>query len=226
MKKILAFDTSNNSCSVAISEGQNIIAYLEELRPSMQAERIMPMIEEALTIAKLGYQDLDCLAVTKGPGSFTGIRTGLAAAKGILIAANIKAVTVTNFDIMHYRAKVQIANYDKIYVLLNAFKNQLYIQVFDNNDNAYKPKLVDFEEIIVVLAAEKGQIICTGSGLEPIYQKIKSCSDLILLPRFTRVKAMHICRYVDDMLNNDSKNNRLSYSIEPLYIRPPDAKIN
>ncbi len=65
--KILAFDTANNTASVAISENENILACIEELRPSMQAENLMPMIEDVMKSAKCSYDDLDYLAVTNGP---------------------------------------------------------------------------------------------------------------------------------------------------------------
>ena len=228
MNKILAFDTSNNSCSVAISYGQNIVAYVEELRPSMQAERLISMIEEVLLEAKLEYRDLDYLALTKGPGSFTGIRIGLAAAKGILLASGIKGLSVTNFEIAYYRARAQIANYDKIYTFINAFKNQLYMQVFDKKSIIVEPALVDFDQAINILNSEDRNIICTGSGLELIYQKVKDNVNVIFLPRFSRIKAIHICRYANDLIAQDKLDNisMQNHSMEPLYIRPPDAKVS
>lgn len=90
--KILAFDTANNTASVALSDNDNILAYAEELRPSMQAENLMPMIEQVMKAAQCSYDELDYLAVTNGPGSFTGIRIGLAVAKGILFAKRILKV--------------------------------------------------------------------------------------------------------------------------------------
>ena len=83
VNRILAFDVSNNSCSVAISAGQEILAYREDLRPSMQAEILILLIERALQSINYDYKDIDYLALTNGPGSFTGIRIGLATAEGI-----------------------------------------------------------------------------------------------------------------------------------------------
>ena len=74
VNRILAFDVSNNNCSVAISAGQEILAYEEDLRPSMQAEILILLIERALQSINYDYQDIDYLALTNGPGSFTGIR--------------------------------------------------------------------------------------------------------------------------------------------------------
>jgi len=222
--KILAFDTANNIASVALSDGINILAYKEELRPSMQAENLLPMIEEVMKAGKCSYDDLDYLAVTNGPGSFTGIRIGLAAAKGILFAKeNIKGIAVSNFEYAYFRAIGQVKDYDKIYVFLNAYRSQLYLQVFDKSGKTNEPSLIDFDYAINLLQNEKGNIVCCGSGLEFIYSQIMHLPNIIILPRFIRVKAFIICRYVASLLANKAE---LKSTIEPLYIRPPDAKIN
>jgi len=226
--KILAFDTANNTASVALSEGINIIAYIEELRPSMQAENLMPMIEEVMKVGKCSYDELDYLAVTNGPGSFTGIRIGLAAAKGILFAKkNIKGVAVSNFEYAYFRAIGQVKNYDKIYVFLNAYRSQLYLQIFDKSGKTKEPLLIDFDYAIKILQNEKGNIACCGSGLEFIYPQIIHLRNIIILPRFARVKAFIVCRYIASLLASKVANKaELNTAIEPLYIRPPDAKIS
>lgn len=222
--KILAFDTANNTASVALSDNDNILAYAEELRPSMQAENLMPMIEQVMKASQCLYDELDYLAVTNGPGSFTGIRIGLACAKGILFSKeNIKGVAVSNFEHAYFRAIGQVKDYDKIYVFLNAYRSQLYLKIFDKSGKANEPLLIDFDYAIELLKNEKGNIICCGSSLEFIYTQVKNLPNIIILPRFARVKAFIICRYVANLLAN---NAELNSAIEPLYIRPPDAKIS
>ncbi|WP_342269963.1 tRNA (adenosine(37)-N6)-threonylcarbamoyltransferase complex dimerization subunit type 1 TsaB [Rickettsia endosymbiont of Orchestes rusci] len=220
--KILAFDTANNSASVALSDNETILAYQEELSPSRQAETILPMIEDVLKSGKCTYDDIDYLAVTNGPGSFTGIRIGLAVAKGILFGTKINRVAVSNFEFAYFRAIEQVKDYDKIYIFLNAYRGQLYSQVFNKIGEASKPVLIDYDFAINLLAQEKGNIVCAGSGAEFIYSKIKHLPNLIILPRFAGVKASIICKYVAAKLNTGQDIND---SIEPLYIRPPDAKV-
>lgn len=220
--KILAFDTANNSASVALLENENILAYQEELSPSKQAEAILPMIEKMLESGKCKYEDIDYLAVTNGPGSFTGIRIGLAVAKAILFATKIKGLAVNNFKFAYFRAIEQVKDYDKIYIFLNAYRGQLYSQIFNKMGEASKPTLIDYGFAINLLAQEKGNIVCAGSGVEFIYPQIKHLPNLVILPRFARVKASIICKYVAAKLNAGQDIND---SIEPLYIRPPDAKI-
>ena len=219
--KILAFDTSNNTSSVAISEDQNILSYIEELRPSMQAECIIDMIEIALLEAGCTYNEIDYLAVTRGPGSFTGIRIGLATAKAIALATNINSTAISNFEIAHFRASKQIKNCDKFIIFINAYRGQLYAQNFDKNSAIGLPILIDSNEAIKLLKKENTEIACAGSGVEIIYSQIKHLTNLTILPRFPKIKAIDLCKYVGDKIPN-----LLLRPIEPLYIRPVDAKIS
>ncbi len=218
MNKILCFDVSHNSCSVAVSFGQEIVSFEQELRPSMQAERLMVIVQNALINARLKYQDLDYLAVTIGPGSFTGVRIGLAAAKGIIHVTNIKGIGITNFETAHYRLTQQVLDFENAIIILNAYRNQQYVQIFDRSNHISNPVLVDNKDIRQLIQSYSGANVCTGSGLAAIYGEIKDLDKLIILPRFQTIKAYHIARLADDMINK-GKNN----PIEPLYIRPPDA---
>ncbi len=218
MNKILCFDVSNNSCSVAVSFGQEIVSFEQELRPSMQAERLMVIVESTLINADLKYQDLDYIAVTIGPGSFTGVRIGLAAAKGIIHATNIKGIGITNFEAAYYRLTQQVLDFENAIIILNAYRNQQYVQIFDRSNNPSNPKLVDNKDIRQLIQSYPGVNACAGSGLASVYNEIKDLDGLIVLPRFQTIKALHIARLADDMINKDQIN-----PIEPLYIRPPDA---
>ena len=220
MNKILCFDVSSNSCSVAIAEGQNILFFEQEMRPSMQAESLMVIIERALKSTGKLYKDLDYLAVTVGPGSFTGIRIGLAVAKGILYASNIQGIAINNFESAYYRMRMQIKEYDTAFVILNAYRNQVYVQQFMQNGTKTTPLLINNIDIIDLLKQTKGNTICTGSGVPIIYPELKNLDHLTILPRFPIIRAIHVARLADDKINKGD-----IASIEPLYIRPPDAVI-
>ncbi len=218
MNKILCFDVSNNSCSVAVSFGQEIVSFEQELRPSMQAERLMVMVQSSLINARLKYQDLEYMAVTVGPGSFTGVRIGLAAAKGIIHATNIKGIGITNFDAAYYRLTQQVLDFENAIIILNAYRNQQYVQIFNRSNHPSNPKLVDNNDIRQLIQAYPGINACAGSGLASVYNEIKDLDRLTILPRFHTIKALHIARLADDLINKGQIN-----PIEPLYIRPPDA---
>jgi len=218
---ILAFDVSNNSCSVAISVDQDIIAYEEDLRSSMQAETLIPLIEKALKSINCNYEQIDYFAFTNGPGSFTGIRIGLAVAEAILISSNIKSVTISNFEMSYYRLMRQVKLFDKALILLNAYRNQLYYQEFDYSGNKKNYGIIDIDQISNLFANHNNErIIISGSGVCEIYNQIKNITNITILPRFTRINATQICKAADDRIKKGEFGN-----IKPLYIRPPDAKI-
>lgn len=221
VNRILAFDVSNNNCSVAISAGQEILAYEEDLRPSMQAELLILLIERALQSINYDYQDIDYLALTNGPGSFTGIRIGLATAEGILISTNIQGLVISNFEMSYYRLQRQVKYFDKAVILLNAYRQQLYYQEFDLAGNKGNYGLIDINKISNLFTDTKKKIVCTGSGTSEIYNQIEQNVNITILPRFTKINATQVCKYADEKINKGEINQ----DIGPLYIRPPDAKI-
>jgi tRNA threonylcarbamoyladenosine biosynthesis protein TsaB len=97
----LAFDTCFGACSVAVqSEGGSVVAQRFEAMDKGHSERIMPMIAEVLTEAGLAIADVGCVAVTVGPGSFTGVRTGLAVARSLALALKCEVRGTTSLHVM------------------------------------------------------------------------------------------------------------------------------
>ncbi|GAB4163673.1 MAG: tRNA (adenosine(37)-N6)-threonylcarbamoyltransferase complex dimerization subunit type 1 TsaB [Rickettsiaceae bacterium] len=178
----------------------------------------MVIVESALKKAKMTYRELDYLAVTVGPGSFTGIRVGLAAAKGIIHVTGAREIAITNFEAAHYRLGQQLAQFDVAIILINAYRDQQYIQAFNQNKAISAASLVDNKDVPTVIRSYSGTIACAGNGLIAVYDQIKDIKDLIILPRFPTIKAFHIARLADDKI----ELGQIS-AIEPLYIRPPDA---
>jgi tRNA threonylcarbamoyl adenosine modification protein YeaZ len=95
---ILAFDTSAAQCAAALLRGPETVARAAETMTRGQAERLFPMLEELLLEAGSGWVELDALAVCTGPGNFTGIRLGVAAARGLSMALGIPAMGVSLFE--------------------------------------------------------------------------------------------------------------------------------
>jgi tRNA threonylcarbamoyladenosine biosynthesis protein TsaB len=96
--KILALETSGASCSVAVLAGGVLAAHRREEMQRGQAEALLPMLRDAMRDAGLRFPALDLVATTVGPGAFTGIRIGLAAARGIGLAAGKPVLGVTTFE--------------------------------------------------------------------------------------------------------------------------------
>ncbi|WP_410218221.1 tRNA (adenosine(37)-N6)-threonylcarbamoyltransferase complex dimerization subunit type 1 TsaB [Paracoccus sp. (in: a-proteobacteria)] len=92
---VLGFDTSAAHCAAALLRGDRLLAMRHEDMVKGQAERLMPLLEEMLSKAGLGWRDLDVLGVGTGPGNFTGIRVAVAAARGLALALRIPAIGIS-----------------------------------------------------------------------------------------------------------------------------------
>jgi tRNA threonylcarbamoyladenosine biosynthesis protein TsaB len=95
---VLAFDTSAAHCAAALLRGPETVALRVEPMARGQAERLLPMLDEVLAEAQLSWSGLAALAVGTGPGNFTGIRIGVAAARGLSMALGVPAIGVTLFE--------------------------------------------------------------------------------------------------------------------------------
>ena len=215
--KILGFETASSRCSVAITEGNNILAADLLTSPSMQAEELLGMIDDMLTKTKLTLDDIEYLVVTNGPGSFTGIRIGLAAALGLVMATKLKPIVVSNFATINFRIREQFRGFDYAATIIDAYRGECYFQVFDKQNQVVdEPKLIGLDDVQAEIAKLKGTVVCGGSTCHKIV-----LDNARVLPRFPNPDARILCRlaYTQILKENYSSN------IEPLYIRPPDAKL-
>ena len=141
MTVILAIDSATGPCSAAVWKGGRIAAYLENLKPSSQSAALMPMIEQVLKQSGIDYADLSHVAATIGPGSFTGIRVGLSAARSIAFAASLKTLGFTTLEVMAFATRKT-----PVLAMLNAGKGEFYYQLF--SDKLDEPQLGTREQAL------------------------------------------------------------------------------
>jgi tRNA threonylcarbamoyladenosine biosynthesis protein TsaB len=123
---ILAIDTAS-TCSVAVACDGRIVARRHADIARGHAEALMPMIAAALAETGIGYDDLDLIAAAIGPGSFTGLRTGLAAARGLALALGVPTRGVTSLE----AAAAAAACGEPVLVVLESKRADIYAQSFD-----------------------------------------------------------------------------------------------
>ena len=202
---LLAIDTATGPCSVAVWKDGRVAAYIENVKPTQQSASLMPMVEEALASAGISYAELDGVACTTGPGSFTGIRVGLASASGIAFAAGIAGMGFTTLEVLAFGALQKQKNEEIILAVLNAGKGEFYFQSFTAAPFAARqePQLGTLEQAAAL----------AESGLQ--------CGNAPLLEGFSDAQLAFPAA---DALAGLS-TLREGGSLRPFYIRDPDAKL-
>jgi tRNA threonylcarbamoyladenosine biosynthesis protein TsaB len=132
-RRLLALDSAGSACSAAVWAEGAVLARRFEVMRRGQSERLVPMIQEAMSEAGLVFTALDAIAVTLGPGGFTGVRIGLATARGLALACGRPVLGLSSF--MTVAAAVPEAERKgrRLAVLLDAKRSDFYLQVFDPN---------------------------------------------------------------------------------------------
>lgn len=129
--KILAIDTSGKTASVAVSDGSRLLWEKTVFTKLTHSQVILPMVECALAETGLDYTDIECIAVANGPGSYTGLRIGVGAVKGICMGApNIRAAGVSTLLALAYNC----VSYDgKIFSVMRARPKIIYAAAFESS---------------------------------------------------------------------------------------------
>ncbi len=236
---ILAFDTCLGACSVAVgrnidTEEASIFAMFEAMEMG-HAERLMPMIADTLAAAGLGLPQIGRIAVTNGPGSFTGTRISVAAARALALASDnrIEVVALSSLAVMAARASELLGQERHVgngprqpaglssrdlAIAVDARRGEVYVQLFraGGNDPLSEPQLRTVAE--AALLGGMGPIDFAGSGAAVV--AVAACEQ-------GREAAAHL----PELLPRAEELARLAIgaaplraAVRPLYLRPADAK--
>jgi tRNA threonylcarbamoyladenosine biosynthesis protein TsaB len=171
--RVLAIDSALDQCAVAVFDTESQIILASRMLPMQRghAEALLPMVDAVMQASGLGFESLDRIAVTIGPGSFTGLRIGISAARGFALALNIPAVGVSSFAafaapfiVMQPRRAVA--------VVLDAKNDQAYFQEFDAvGTGLAEPAALALSE--VAKALRQDALIITGTAAEQVLLSAK-----------------------------------------------------
>ena len=136
---ILCLETATPVCSVALNDSCCTLALRETEGQNAHSEKITNFIREVLETAGVDYKQLDAVAVSKGPGSYTGLRIGVSTAKGICYAADLPLMAIDTLEAMAYGMKEklgsQIGENDLLVPMIDARRMEVYAAIFDANLN-------------------------------------------------------------------------------------------
>ena len=145
--RLLALDTALDACSVAVLDGGAVLAALSEPMQRGHQERLAPMAQAAMQASGLAFANLDRVAVTVGPGSFTGLRVGLAFAKALALALGIPCIGVGTLE-----ALAALAGAGRVAAALDARRGQVYLQPFDDGAPLAAPQALGVSDAVELLA--------------------------------------------------------------------------
>jgi len=164
MSLILGIETSTKVCSVAISEGNTLLAIKEEGGAYSHSEKLTVFIEAVLRKANKSLKDLDAIAVSKGPGSYTGLRIGVSAAKGLCYALDIPLIAISTLQAM----AIGVKSNDCLFApMIDARRMEVYTALFDEQNKVVEnisAKIIDEDSFSSEL--ENGKVFFFGDGAE------------------------------------------------------------
>jgi tRNA threonylcarbamoyladenosine biosynthesis protein TsaB len=218
--KILHIESATEVCSVAISDGTNVLAFCEAEKPMSHAAMTTVLVERCLAEAKLEPTDLEAISLSKGPGSYTSLRVGSSVAKGMCYALNLPLIAVDTLESLAMAAVAQFGDTDALYCpMIDARRMEVYTTLYDARGAIIRP----LESLIVEADSfaefvERGQkIIFIGSGAE-------KCSEILNFPNFSfhalPCSALHIIEIANQCFINKIFTNIIFFN--PEYVKKPN----
>ena len=212
--KILAVDTALGACSAALLEGDRVLTRRFAAMERGHAEALAPMVEETMGEAGLAFAALDRLAVTVGPGTFTGQRVGLAFMRGLRVALGKPLVGVTSLAAMAEQARVEtgVACAAAIH---DARRGEVYLEVLGDHLSA---RLLTFTEACSALNRLRGKIVLAGTAAARAAETLRTSGLETQVCAIVVPDAIWVARLAARMEPGKAPPR-------PLYLRAPDAKL-
>ncbi len=221
---ILGIETATERVSVAIGGHEGVIGLFELTRGRRHAETLVPAIDDLCRRSGIGLKEISLLAVDVGPGLFTGLRVGLAAAKSFAQALRVPMIGISSLDLLAFPSR----HADRVIVpVIDARKGEvfysMYRQVPGGVQQIVDPRVGTVDELVADLLARSEDVLCVGDGAQRYREEI--------------LDGFH-CEIGGDVRPSAGPLVQLAHAralreewvsparIEPIYLRTPDALIN
>ena len=211
--RLLALDTALGACQAAVLDGDAVTAALSEPMARGHQERLAPMAAEAMARAGLAFSDLDRIAVTVGPGSFTGLRVGLAFAKGLAMALGAPLLGVGALEALAASGDGSGAAVGgRTAAVIDAGRGRLYLQRFDGGAPQGDPEVLEIADAAARLAAAPPHRL-VGPGAPLLAAHLPGATmEAVAAPDPAALARLAAGRRPADA------------PARPLYLRAPDAR--
>ena len=215
---LLAIDTAGAACSAALWKDGGVRSRRRAEMARGQAERLIPMVQDVLAGADVSFPALSAVAVTLGPGAFTGVRIGLAAAKGLATALEVPLIGVTCFEAVAAAVPDSSRDGRVLAVVLESKRSDLYLQTFDAGIVPKgPPAAIELERLHDELLF--APVLLAGDAKERAFAALGAHSEVAVFDGddavdATWVAALAVARWPGS-----------TAPLKPLYLRPPDVTL-
>jgi tRNA threonylcarbamoyladenosine biosynthesis protein TsaB len=233
MALILHIETATTVCSVAVAKDGELLALKEEREGYTHAEKITLFIQDALREAQKRISDLDAVAVSSGPGSYTGLRIGMSTAKGLCYALEKPLITVSTLQslaasVINFQSPIgsrQPASDNFYFVpMIDARRMEVYCAVYDNQLKEIEKvsaKIIDENSFTELL--NKNKVYFFGDGTEKCKPLLSKHSNAVFIDAVFSSAASMISLSHEKFLNEEFENVAL---VEPLYLKEFQDKVH
>ena len=225
--KILGVESSATSASVSVVENGKVIALESSNTGLTHSQTLMPMVESTLKKATATINDIDYIAVSNGPGSFTVIRIGVSLVKGLSDPLNQKCVEVSTLEAI---AK-PLENTGVIAVsVMDARCNQVYCALFDCGKDEMSrltdDDAISIDELTEKLKNQEKKVVLIGDGANICYNKMKDVVENISIASATirYQSASSVALIAEELVLKDENNAVSSDELVPKYLRLSQAE--
>jgi tRNA threonylcarbamoyladenosine biosynthesis protein TsaB len=185
MALILCLETSASFCGVALHQDGKLLAIREVQEPQAHAAKLSLLIKEIISASGISSKQLQAIAISSGPGSYTGLRIGTSTAKGMCYALNIPLISVRTLDLLASQALLQGLSGGLLCPMIDAKRMEVYCQIMDQNLKVVSPveaKVIDESSFAGLL--DRDRIYFFGDGAE-------KCKNTICSPNAFFIDAVY-----------------------------------
>jgi tRNA threonylcarbamoyladenosine biosynthesis protein TsaB len=218
--KLLAVDTALGACSVALLDDERVVAQRFVVMERGHAEALAPMVEEAMRESAIGFAALDRLAVTTGPGTFTGQRVGLAFMRGLRVALKIPLTGITTLDAMA-AAAMDESGVPYAAALHDAKRDEVYFGLSSRNGTLIEPRLIPLEDAATAIrdcVPADAIVAFAGTAGVAAHERWMARGHNGVVSSILQPNAKWVAKLALNKLASEKPPR-------PLYLRPADARL-
>ncbi len=216
--KIMAFECSATAASCCIYEDGKILGQSYSNVFLTHSQTLMPMAEHTLSAVRLSIDDIDCFAVANGPGSFTGIRIGISAVKGLATAKNKPCIPVSTLEAMAHGTAFSNGI---ICPVMDARCGQVYNALFESGEKPTRlcpDRAISAEDLSAEISKLQKPVLLTGDGADMFFSKYAPQSAVLAPPHLRFQSAVGVA------LAAEGKESVSAEELLPFYLRLPQAE--